>query len=280
MGDTLAGGKLTVNEPDAGQTGFRVPANLNGNYGTFTFNTSTGVWGYNLDSVKSDSPTAGKTVSDSLTVKSYDGTATHTITVAIAGSNDAPAITSGGSAAVAENTTQTTVVYTAAGSDPDADDKITWSLSGRDFDKFNIGTDGNVERHGRRYETQSSYSFKGRGDGQGRAGDQQGCDAGGDNVNPAPTITSGATPAVAENSALTTVVYVATAIDPDAGDAVTWRLSGTDFDKFTIGTDGKVTLKASADYEKQNSYSFKVEATDKFGLKTSKGCDAFRYERE
>ena len=271
VGDTLAGGKLTVNEPDAGQLGFRVPANLNGQYGTFTFNASTGAWGYNLDSAKSDALIAGQSVSDRLTVRSYDGTATHTITVAIAGSNDAPTITSGGSATVAENAASTTVVYTAVGSDPDAGDKISWSLSGTDAGKFNIGTDGKVTlKASADYETQNSYSFKVVAtDKVGQATIKE-VTLAVTNVNETPTITSGVTSTVAENAALNTVVYIATAIDPDAGDAVTWSLSGTDAGKFNIGTDGKVTLKASADYETQSSYSFKVEATDKSGLKASK----------
>ena len=37
------GGTLSVNDPDSGEAVFNTPASLAGTYGTFTFNTATGV---------------------------------------------------------------------------------------------------------------------------------------------------------------------------------------------------------------------------------------------
>lgn len=83
------------------------------------------------------------------------------------------------------------------------------------------------------------------------------------NTNSAPTITSGSTGTVAENAAISTVVYTATATDVDAGQTLSYSLTGTDAGSFDINAStGVVTLKASANYEAKASYSFNVVATD------------------
>ncbi|WP_240987396.1 beta strand repeat-containing protein, partial [Cupriavidus taiwanensis] len=94
-GDTSASGTLTLNDADAGEAHFAAvpPDSLVGQYGTFTFNTTTGAWTYTLDNSKADALIAGQQVSDALTVWSSDQTANQTITVNITGTNDAAAIT-------------------------------------------------------------------------------------------------------------------------------------------------------------------------------------------
>ena len=67
---------------------------------------TTGAWSYTLDNSRAATQAlnAGDPVSDMLTVTSLDGTATHTITVAITGANDAPSaptLASGGTPASA-----------------------------------------------------------------------------------------------------------------------------------------------------------------------------------
>ena len=97
------------------------------------------------------------------------------------------------------------------------------------------------------YETQSSYSFKVE------ATDKSGLKASKDvtlsvtNVNETPTITSGNSASVLENSAASAVIYTATATDPDTGDTVAWSLTGTDAGKFAIGSDGKVKMIHAGD---------------------------------
>ncbi len=91
-GDPTAGGTLNVADPDAGQGGFQAvaPAALTGAYGSFSFNETSGVWGYTLDNDAAQVLKGGQTVTETLTVTSADGTASETITVDIAGANDAP----------------------------------------------------------------------------------------------------------------------------------------------------------------------------------------------
>ena len=86
-------------------------------------------------------------------------------------------------------------------------------------------------------------------------------------ANQAPAFdAASATRSVAENSAAGTNVGAAvTATDPDAGDTLTYTLSGTDAASFAIGgSTGQITTVdgESYDYEVKSSYSLKVEATD------------------
>ncbi|MBR0717279.1 VCBS domain-containing protein [Bradyrhizobium liaoningense] len=92
-GDPSASGQLTVHDVDAGQNHFATPASLAGTYGDFTFNPTSGAWTYTLDPARSDSLVAGQNVTDTLTVASADGSATHSIAVSIMGANDAATIT-------------------------------------------------------------------------------------------------------------------------------------------------------------------------------------------
>ncbi|MEH2473583.1 VCBS repeat-containing protein [Nitrobacteraceae bacterium AZCC 2161] len=85
-----ASGQLTVTDPDGGENVFATPISLAGLYGTFTFNTVTGVWGYTLDDSKVQFLDPGVSTTDKLTVTSADGTAHHDIAVTITGTADGP----------------------------------------------------------------------------------------------------------------------------------------------------------------------------------------------
>ena len=89
---------------------------------------------------------------------------------------------------------------------------------------------------------------------------------GGTNSDPAFGITS-ATRDMFENSAAeTNVGFPVEAIDPDAGDTLTYSLSGTDVSSFTFDSStGQITTKAGVtyNYEAKNSYSVSVSVRDK-----------------
>ncbi|MEY9780213.1 VCBS domain-containing protein [Sinorhizobium fredii] len=93
-GDPDASGTLSVSDVDAGEAAFQTPASLDGAYGTFTFDPAIGTWTYTLDNDRAATQALkqGQPVSDTLTVTSLDGTASHAIVVNIAGGNDAAAI--------------------------------------------------------------------------------------------------------------------------------------------------------------------------------------------
>ncbi|CAN1497043.1 VCBS repeat [Burkholderiaceae bacterium] len=89
-----ASGTLTVTDVDAGQAAFQTPASLVGTYGTYTLDTTTGAWGYTLDNTKASvqALAAGQQVTDTLVVKSQDGTDTKNVVVTVTGVNDAPIV--------------------------------------------------------------------------------------------------------------------------------------------------------------------------------------------
>src|SRR5207253_10064093 len=48
-GTLTAGGTLTVNDVDTGENHFQTSASLAGTYGAFSFDATSGVWGYALN---------------------------------------------------------------------------------------------------------------------------------------------------------------------------------------------------------------------------------------
>nr|MDQ4088387.1 M10 family metallopeptidase C-terminal domain-containing protein [Pseudomonadota bacterium] len=88
-------------------------------------------------------------------------------------------------------------------------------------------------------------------------------------ANRLPTISSGVTASVKENSPTSTIVYQTLAQDAD-GDRIVFSLSGTDAARFTIDQSGAVRFVASPDYETRSGYSFTVTAADSSGAGGSK----------
>ncbi|WP_417069543.1 retention module-containing protein [Niveibacterium terrae] len=97
------GGTLAITDVDSPAT-FIAQSNVAGSngYGHFTVNTD-GSWTYTADSAHNEFE-AGKTYTDSITVQSADGTPS-TITVEIAGTNNAAVITGSDAGSVKEDTT-------------------------------------------------------------------------------------------------------------------------------------------------------------------------------
>jgi VCBS repeat-containing protein len=89
-GTLTASGALTVTDPDLGQAVFAAPASLAGTYGSFSFDATSGAWGYALNNAAANvqALATGETVTDTLTVTSLDGTATQAITLSIAGQDE------------------------------------------------------------------------------------------------------------------------------------------------------------------------------------------------
>ncbi|RBP79296.1 VCBS repeat-containing protein [Shewanella putrefaciens] len=130
-------GQLTITDADAGQAQFIAQTSAAG-YGEFAIDTS-GHWSYSADNTQSavQQLKTGESLTDSLTVTSADGT-THTVTVTIQGTNDAPvlqaqtqAVTEGGAMLSG---------YMAA-TDVDAGDTQTFSLANA-VDGFTLNADG------------------------------------------------------------------------------------------------------------------------------------------
>lgn len=163
-GTLTAGGTLTVTDPDSGQSVFLEPDNLTGAYGWFAFNAQTGVWGYSLDNgqLAVQALAGGQVVHDTLTVTSFDGTASQTIDVAIAGNNDAPSavLLTTAVSSIVENTAVPAPIKVADIAVTDIDGGInTLALTGTDASYFEIDGNALFLKAGviLDFETKSSY---------------------------------------------------------------------------------------------------------------------------
>ncbi|MFB2721515.1 VCBS domain-containing protein, partial [Shewanella xiamenensis] len=131
-------GQLTISDPDADQDHFTAQTHVAGSYGTFSLDAD-GQWHYSADNSQTaiQQLKAGEILTDSLTVQSVGGT-THTVTITITGSNDAPVLTAQ-SQSVTEDGSLLTGQMVAT--DVDTGDTLTFSLA-NSVDGFTLNADG------------------------------------------------------------------------------------------------------------------------------------------
>ncbi len=219
------GGTLTVTDTDAGQAAFAAPSSLAGTYGGFTFNPSTGVWGYSLDNSRTATQAlaGGQSVTDSLTVTSLDGSASRSIDVSVAGSWDAPTDISLSSSGIAENAAFGTAVGTLSSVDVDVGDSFTYSLVAGtgDADNASFTIDGGTLRTAASFdfEARSSYSIRVRSTDQGGLTTEKVFTLSVTDVNESAAITGAATGSISAAGGVTTTGGTLGVTDPDAGQA-------------------------------------------------------------
>ncbi len=103
-GKLNASGSLAVNDVDTGENKFDTNVTSTaGNLGSLSI-TENGAFSYSVDNSAVQYLDAGQTKTDTFTVKSFDGTASQDITIAIAGVNDPATISGTATAAVTEDT--------------------------------------------------------------------------------------------------------------------------------------------------------------------------------
>ncbi|MFN5049186.1 VCBS domain-containing protein [Roseateles sp.] len=131
-------GQLTITDPDAGQAHFIAQNGVSGSYGQFSLDEA-GHWTYSADSSLAaiQQLKAGASLTEQLTVSSADGT-THTITVTLQGTNDAPVLQAQ-SQAVSED--GATLRGQMVATDVDQGDSQTFSLA-QAVDGFTLNADG------------------------------------------------------------------------------------------------------------------------------------------
>ena len=241
----------------------------------FTIDATTGVVSFAVPpDFEIPGDAGGDNVYDITVTASDDSNETdHDVAITVTNENDNdPMFTSAATANVAEN--QAAVVYTAQATDADGDDPA-YSLSGTDADLFTIDpATGEV-----RFREAPDFEMPGDAD-DNNVYDITVTASDGDNStdhNVAITVTdvndndpafnSPATVNVAENQ---TVAYTAMAADVDAGDTVSYSLSGgADAALFTIdATTGVVSFMEAPDFEMpgddddNNTYDITVTASD------------------
>jgi VCBS repeat-containing protein len=276
---------VAATDQDAGAT---LTYSLTGtDAGRFNINSTTGAITFR-STPNYEAPTdAGANNVYDVTVRASDGTniTTQAVAITVTNVNEAPVITSGGTASFAENGTGT--VYTAAATDVDAGTTLTYSISGTDAALFNINsaTGAVTFKSAPNREAPTDvgannvYNFT-VGASDGAITTSRAVAVTVTNVNEAPTsitvtgpmsvqetVTSGGTIGTAYNpGAVQPVVATLSAIDPEGG-AMAYSLVGAPAGLFAIsGNQIRVASGASFDYETTPSYNLTVRATDSTGL--------------
>lgn len=231
------------------------------NSGHFTISSSTGL-------VTTAQPLDQETVgSYTLNVTVTDGTAsvTEALSITVIDTNDAPLFTDAPYAASVDENSTSIAVYKVSATDEDGD-AMTFTLTGTGSVDFSLNpTTGVVTLAGSLdYETTSVYYLTVRA-----------CDSHGGvattslNVtvvdqNDSPQFLS--TPYsvnIGENLAVGTTVLKVLASDQDPSDSLTYSLSGTNNNHFTIGSStGVISTAQELNRENINSYSLTVSVSD------------------
>ena len=213
-----------------------------------------------------------------LNLEASDGTNTSSqaLTISVSNVNEAPTITSAATTSVNENTTGS--VYTIAASDVDADDTHTYSIVGG-ADKALLILDG-AELS---FVTAPDYETPPASGDNTYEVDLRATDAAGlyaelklsitvDDVDEQPTLTSVTSVEVDENIDTGTIVYTATASDPENKTLSYQIVAGGDSGAFqpitSAGNQGTIRFDASPDFESpadangDNTYELTISVSD------------------
>ena len=139
---------------------------------------------------------------------------------------------------------------------------VTYTLSGTGSDNFSIDTSGNITLASTLdYETATSYELTVVVD-DGTYASTEVITVSVADVNEAPTLSATvAFNAFQENTATGTTIATSSVSDPEAG-AITYSLSGTGSENFSVSSDGTVTLASGLDYETATAYAITLTASD------------------
>ncbi|WP_265575880.1 beta strand repeat-containing protein [Bradyrhizobium sp. WBAH23] len=286
--NTTAVTTVVATDSDAGQTlTYSITGGADSN--KFSINATTGALAFlTAPNFEAPSDSGSNNVYD-VTVQAADGnggvdTQAIAVTVTDEHENQAPTITSNGgndtaAVSIAENTT---AVTTVVATDPDAGQTLTYSITGgADSNKFSINatTGALAFLTAPNFEAPSDAGGNNvydltvqASDGNGGI-DTQAIAVTVQNANEAPTITSngaGTTAAISVAENTTTAVMTVTATDPDAGQTLTYSITGgADSNKFSINaTTGALTFVTAPNFEapsdsgSNNVYDVTVQAAD------------------
>ncbi len=199
-----------------------------------------------------------------ITISATDGenTTTTEIVISVSDVNEAPTLSAVTSAvSFAEDITTGSQIATFTAIDPEAGD-MTYSLSGAGSDLFSIDAAGNITLNSNfDFESASSYSVTLTvTDGVHEVSEVIAITI--TDVNEAPsTSIAMASTSFSEDAAVGTTIANASATDPEGG-TITYTLSGEGSDKFTVDSNGNISLSGGLDYETVTSFSFTLTVSD------------------
>jgi hypothetical protein len=199
-----------------------------------------------------------------MTLEVSDGTNTtiEEITINVINDDEPATIAATLSAAsFAETSAVGAAIASINATDPEGS-AVTYTLSGTGSDNFSIDASGNITlASGLDYETATSYELTVVVD-DGTYASTEVITVSVADVNEAPSLSATvAFNAFQENTATGTTIATSSVSDPEAG-AITYSLSGTGSENFSVSSDGTVTLASGLDYETATAYAITLTASD------------------
>ena len=194
-------------------------------------------------------------------------TADVALNVTVVNENDAP-VAIDSSSSLAENATIGAAVATVSASDVDAGDSLSYAITaGNTGNAFAIDNSGNITTAtGLDFETTAGYSLTVTVTDSGALTDTATVPVTVTNVNEA-IVANDNSGTLAEDATVGSAVATVTTSDPDAGDSVSFAITGGNTgNAFAIDTNGNITTATGLNYEAVSSYSLTVTATDGGGL--------------
>ena len=160
-----------------------------------------------------------------------------------------------------ENISIGTALVSVTSIDPESQ-TVSYSLSGDGSENFVIDNQGNITSSiAFDYETTTSYTFNViASDGTNSTSSELVISV--SDVNEAPSLSSTlAATSFAENTSTGTTIATSSASDPES-ETITYTLSGTGSDNFSVDSSGNVTLSSALDYETTTSYTLTLTCSD------------------
>ncbi len=199
-----------------------------------------------------------------MTLEVSDGTNTTTeeITINVINDDEPATIAATLSAtSFAENSAVGASIASINATDPEGS-AVTYTLSGTGSDNFTIDTSGNITlASALDYETATSYELTVVVD-DGTYASTEVITVSVADVNEAPSLSATvAFNAFQENTATGTTIATSSVTDPEAG-SISYSLSGTGSENFSVSADGTVTLASALDYETATAYEITLTASD------------------
>ena len=169
------------------------------------------------------------------------------VVIYVVNDNEAPSVTLD-NFTVAENAAAGTTLATATGLDPEGSN-VSYFYRGQGSENFQIDADGNITLiDSLDYEANQSYELTIFAS-DGLFTVPKVVTVSVTDSNEAPSVTSAvAFNSFQENTAVGTTIATSTGTDPES-DTISYSLSGTGSDKFSVDAEGKITLASSLDYE-------------------------------
>ena len=280
-GNTAFGAPVTASDPDAGDT---LTYSITGpNPGGFTVHSTTAqllsgpAENYDFEDPTKNSYTVTVTATDS-----RGASDSIPVTVTVTDLNEPPAFAeSNPTRQLAENTGNTAFGAPVTASDPDAGDTLTYSITGPNPGGFTIDStsgqllSGPAERYDFEDPTKNSYTVTVTATDSRGASDSIPVTVTVTDLNEPPAFAeSNPTRQLAENTGNTAFGAPVTASDPDAGDTLTYSITGPNPGGFTVHSTTAQLLSGPAenyDFEDptKNTYTVTVTATDPHGADAS-----------